>query len=290
MPLSLDPSGAYTVTPGKPISLATLPTASRQRKGGESAERETVSRLAGPLRRAHTLVIAHESRGLLVVFQGMDASGKDEAIRDVLSAADARGVATTQIKKAEGHDLRRPFLFRAVEAVPLRGQIGVLNRSYYEDVISARVHPERLDDENLPDGARDHLWRTRYRQINDFEKLLVENGVAVLKLFMHVSKGVQCGRLLERIDDPDKNWEFSEDDITARRLWGDHERAYDAALAATSTEGAPWHVVPADRPWAARATVARLVVAALESLHDGFPEPEDPDMLARSREALLNEG
>jgi len=244
---------------------------------------------AGPLRRAHTLVIAHERRGLLVVFQGMDASGKDEAIRDVLSAADARGVATTQIKKAEGHDLRRPFLFRAVEAVPLRGQIGVLNRSYYEDVVSARVHPDRLDDENLPDEARGHLWRTRYRQINDFEKLLVENGVAVLKLFMHVSKDVQRGRLLERIDDPDKNWEFSEDDVTARQHWDEYAGAYDAALAATSTPHAPWHVVPADRPWAARAAVARHVVAALEALHDGFPEPEDPEMLARAREALLND-
>ena len=290
MPLSRAPSGTYVVPAGGPVSLGELPTASRQRAGGEDAEQKAVADLADPLRRAHTLVIAHESRGLLVVFQGMDASGKDEAIRDVLSAADARGVATTQIKKAGGHDLRRPFLFRAVEAMPLRGQIGILNRSYYEDVVRTRVDPERLDEENLPDGAREHLWRTRYRQINDFEKLLAENGIAVLKLFMHVSKEVQRGRLLERIDDPDKNWEFSEDDITARRHWDDYERAYDAALAATSTAHAPWRVVPADRPWAARAAVAREVVAALEALHDGFPAPEDPEMLARAREALTSEG
>ncbi|HEX8299562.1 MAG TPA: PPK2 family polyphosphate kinase, partial [Rubricoccaceae bacterium] len=256
----------------------------------ERTERAEVRRLADPLRRAHTLAIAHEQRGLLVVFQGMDASGKDEAIRDVLSAADARGVSTTQIKKAGPHDLRRPFLFRTVEAVPLRGQIGIFNRSYYEDVVSARVHPERLDDENLPDGARRTLWRTRHRQINDFERLLVENGIAVLKLFMHVSRDVQRDRLLERIDDPDKNWEFSEDDIAARDRWDDYASAYEAALAATSTERAPWHIVPADRPWAARAAVARHVVAALESFHDGFPEPDDPEALARAREALIGEG
>ncbi|HEX8387140.1 MAG TPA: hypothetical protein VF576_13200, partial [Rubricoccaceae bacterium] len=152
-----------------------------------------------------------------------------------------------------------------------------------------RVDPERLDDENLPDGARGHLWRTRYRQINDFEKLLAENGIAVLKLFMHVSKEVQRGRLLERIDDPDMNWEFSEDDVLARRRWDEYQAAYDAALSATSTDHAPWIVVPADRPWAARAAVARHVVAALEAFHDGFPEPEDPEMLARAREALTTE-
>ncbi|HEX9953258.1 MAG TPA: PPK2 family polyphosphate kinase [Rubricoccaceae bacterium] len=286
--MTASPAGTFDIPHGGPVSLADVPTALPDARD-ERTERAEVTRLAGPLRHAHLLTIAHEQRGLLIIFQGMDASGKDEAIRDVLSAADARGVSTTQIKKAGAHDLRRPFLFRTVEALPLRGQIGIFNRSYYEDVVSARVHPERLDDENLPDGARRTIWRTRHRQINDFERLLVENGIAVLKLFMHVSRDVQRDRLLERIDDPDKNWEFSEDDIAARERWDDYAAAYEAVLAATSTERAPWFVVPADRPWAARAAVARHVVAALESFHDGFPEPEDPEMLARAREALTGE-
>ena len=289
MTLSPDTSGAFVVPPGTRIALADVPTALSDARD-ERAERAEVGRLAEPLRRAHTLAIAHETRGLLVVFQGMDASGKDEAIRDVLSAADARGVVSAQVKQAGARDLRRPFLFRAVDQLPLRGQIGILNRSYYEDVVGARVHPERLADEGLPDGARRTLWRTRHRQINDFERLLTENGIAVLKLFLHVSREVQRDRLLERIDNPDMNWEFSDNDIAARERWDEYAAVYESVFAATSTERAPWVVVPADHPWAARAAVARHVVAALEAFHDGFPEPEDPDALARARAALTGEG
>ena len=282
-----DDRGALRVAPGATVRLSDLPTALPG--SDEDGARAEVGRLGEALRLAHQKTIAHESRGLLVVFQGMDGAGKDEAIRDVLDAADPRGVRSTQIKKPEGPEQQRPFLARANAQAPARGEIAVFNRSHYEHVVGARVHPETLDDEGLSDEARRDVWDKRFRAIRDFERYLTDNGIAVLKFMMHVSRDVQRERLLARIDDPDRQWEFSQSDVAERQHWDAYMDAYSEALSETSTAWAPWLVVPADRPWAARVAVARHVTGVLESFHDGFPEADDPEALRQARETLLGE-
>lgn len=289
MPLSPDAHGAIRIPTNQPVRLADVPTSLSTRDGGEDAERAEVERLADPIRTAHQKTLAHESRGLLVVFQGMDGAGKDEAIRDVIDAADPRGVRSTQIKKPEGRELQRPFLWRASASAPSRGEIAVFNRSHYEHVVGARIHPETLDDEGLSDEAKQDVWDKRFRAIRDFERYLTDNGIAVLKLMMHVSPDVQRERLLARIEDPDRQWEFSENDVQERQHWDAYMDAYSDALSQTSTEWAPWFVVPSDQQWAARAVVARHVAQTLESFHDGFPEPDDPEALDRAAAELRGE-
>lgn len=256
-------------------------------QAAQASEREDVQSLA----RYQDMLMAHETHGLLVLFQGMDASGKDEAIRDVLASLDPGGSEFKQFQplteKEAGHD----YLWRAVIALPARGQIGIFNRSYYEHVIVERVHPEKLDRQQLPAYAREGIWEKRFRQINDFERYLTENGIHVLKFFLHVSREEQRKRLLERIERPETRWQFSEDDVEERGLWDEYMSAYEEALTYTNTEQAPWHVIPADRRWFARAAVASVIAAKLRSLHSEYPSlsEEQSEKIERAREVLEEE-
>ncbi|HVK06170.1 MAG TPA: PPK2 family polyphosphate kinase [Armatimonadaceae bacterium] len=281
-----------TFGPGETIDLGTVPTAPPPRglpPGGERGARERLDRGAKALKKYQDVQMAHGTYGLVVLFEGMDASGKDEAIADALAHLDPRGCEFKHFKTMTAKEAKHDFLWRAAVTMPARGQIGIFNRSYYEQVMGERVHPERLDEQDLPPEAKgDDVWERRCAQINDFERYLTENGIHVLKFFLHVSKEEQRQRLLERIAAPETAWQFSKADIKNRALWDEYRAAFGQAMTLTNTALAPWHVIPADRPWTARAAVAAVIAERLGSFHDGYPEPSEDEAkeLEEAREAL----
>ncbi len=209
--------------------------------------------------------------GLLVVLQALDAAGKDGAVKHVMSGVNPQGVWVRSFKVPSAEELTHDFLWRYSRDLPPRGDIGIFNRSHYEEVLVVRVHPENLDRQHIPEAARKGVWERRFEQINNWERELVDNGTHVVKVFLNLSKGEQRDRLLARIDDPTKNWKFSAADLVERGRWDDYQHAYSEALSHTSTEWAPWHVVPADHKWFARLAVAAIVVDALAGIDPQFP-------------------
>lgn len=247
---------------------------------GEDSAQAYVEREARRLSRLQHILHAHGRYGLLLVVQGMDASGKDEAIVQVTAAMDPQQCEAVHVHAPTEREAKHDYLWQTFQALPARGQVAVFNRSYYERVVGDRVHRDRIDEQHLPDeiaaGAESGaLWDDRLRQIRDFERYLGENGVVVRKVLLHVSKDVQRERLLERTERPEKRWDVSRADAEDREHWDEYMHAYDEALRATSTADAPWFVVPADGKWVSRAVVAAVVADALGALHDDFPEPDD---------------
>jgi PPK2 family polyphosphate:nucleotide phosphotransferase len=227
----------------------------------------------GHLARYQARLAAQDTYGLLVILQGLDAAGKDGAIKHVMSGVNPQGVRVTSFKVPSAEELNHDFLWRYTRELPARGAIVIFNRSQYEEVLVVRVHPENLERQHLPVEARGKdVWERRFRDINDWERHLVDNGVHVVKLFLNVSKEEQRKRLLDRIDDADKNWKFSPADIAERGHWDDYQHAYADVLSHTSTERAGWHVVPADHKWFARLAVAAVIVDALATINPQFPK------------------
>jgi PPK2 family polyphosphate:nucleotide phosphotransferase len=217
-------------------------------------------------------LVAQDVYGLLVCLQALDAGGKDGMIRRVMSGLNPQGVHVHGFKKPSGEQLDHDYLWRYAQRLPARGEIGIFNRSHYEDVLVVRVHPELLDRQKLPPQARgDGIWWTRYRQINDWERYLSENGIRVVKLFLNVTEEEQRQRFLARIDTPEKNWKFSANDLVERRHWNDYQAAISQMLSATSTEWAPWFVIPADHKWFARICVTAVIAAALLEIDPKYP-------------------
>ena len=210
---------------------------------------------------------------VLLIFQGMDAAGKDGAIKHVMSGVNPQGCQVFSFKHPSPLELQHDFLWRTTRDLPERGRIGIFNRSYYEEVLIARVHPEILRSERVPDRPHDDqaVWRSRYRSIDNLERHLHANGTRVIKFFLHLSKEEQRKRFLQRIDQPDKNWKFSLADIEERKFWKDYRRAYEECLSNTSTADSPWHVVPADDKESARLIVSRIILDRLESLKMSYP-------------------
>jgi PPK2 family polyphosphate:nucleotide phosphotransferase len=210
---------------------------------------------------------------VLVILQGMDASGKDGAVRHMMSGVNPQGCRVYSFKQPTEAELAHDFLWRTSQHLPERGRIAIFNRSYYEEVLVVRVHREILEHEGVPDADRRHkLWRDRYRSINDFEKHMDVNGTRIVKLFLHLSKEEQLERFLERIDDSKKNWKFSDADVKEREFWDDYRKAYEECLGATSTGDAPWYVVPADDKENARLIVSRIVLDTFERLDLSYPK------------------
>ncbi len=211
---------------------------------------------------------------LLLIFQGMDAGGKDGAIRHVMSGVNPQGCQVFSFKQPSADELEHDFLWRTTRCLPERGRIGIFNRSYYEEVLVVRVHPEILRSQGLPEELRDEktIWEERYRSIVDLESHLHRNGTRTVKIFLHLSKDEQRKRFLERIDEPDKNWKFSLADIHERKYWKDYMKAYEECLNATSTHHAPWYVVPADDKENARLIVSQIVLDALNDLKMAYPK------------------
>jgi PPK2 family polyphosphate:nucleotide phosphotransferase len=222
-----------------------------------------------------SLLYASNRHAVLLVFQGMDAAGKDGAIKYVMSGVNPQGCEVFSFKLPSATELEHDFLWRTTRCLPERGHIGIFNRSYYEEVLVVRVHPEILRAENLPEDLLEggKIWEKRYRSIVDLEKHLYRNGTRIIKFFLHLSKEEQRKRFLARIDDPAKNWKFSRSDIEERKFWYDYVGAYEACLGATSTGHTPWYIVPADDKVNARLIVSQVILDTLKELKMSYPQP-----------------
>jgi PPK2 family polyphosphate:nucleotide phosphotransferase len=232
---------------------------------------------------------AQDRWSVLLIFQAMDAAGKDSAIKHVMSGLNPQGTQVFSFKRPSDEELDHDYLWRTTRCLPERGRIGIFNRSYYEEVLVVRVHPEILDRQKVPRSLLTRkIWTERFDDINAFERYLSRNGTLIRKFFLHVSKDEQRRRFLARLDEPAKNWKFEAADLSERERWDDYRKAYEQALSKTSTDEAPWYVVPADHKWFARLVIARLVVEALESLDLAFPKPSQAnlDALAEARRRL----
>ena len=223
------------------------------------------------------VLYAQNKQSLLIIFQAMDAAGKDGAIKHGMSGLNPQGVQVFSFKEPSAEELDHDFLWRCAKAVPERGRIGIFNRSYYEEVLVVRVHPEILKSQPLPDKIKNdkNIWKNRFESIRNFEKNLTENGTEVLKFFLNVSKEEQKERFMSRIETPEKNWKFSAADVKERGFWNDYMRAYKEAIEATSTENAPWYVIPADKKWFTRVVVSEIIIEKLESMNLQYPQTTD---------------
>jgi PPK2 family polyphosphate:nucleotide phosphotransferase len=274
---------SFRVTPGMRVRLAkdfdpAFKGGIGKKKEGRALLEEGVQLLCDYQAR----LAAQNDWGVLVVLQALDTAGKDGTIRHVMSGVNPQGVAVHSFKVPSAEELDHDFLWRYAQRLPARGEIGIFNRSYYEEVLVVRVHPEALAREKLPGPAsKGDIWKRRYREINDWERYLTDNGFKIVKLFLNLSKEEQRTRLLRRIDLPDHNWKFSDADIAERALWDDYQKAFSEALSHTSTEWAPWWVIPADRKWFARIGAAAVLVDTLLEI-----DPRFPRVTKQQREAL----
>ena len=265
----------FRVPQGKKLHLGKWPTEVKRAYKSKDDYQETLRAQVGRLDELQQLLYASNRYAVLLIFQAMDAAGKDGVIRHVMSGINPQGCQVFSFKHPSPNELAHDFLWRTTRDLPERGKIGIFNRSYYEAVLIARVHPEILQAENLPDGDK-HVWRRRFRSITDLETHLHDNGTRIVKFFLHLSKEEQRKRFLARIDEPDKNWKFSAGDIEERKFWKDYMHAYQEALAATSTGHAPWYIVPADDKQNARLIVSQIILHTLEGLGMHYP-PTSPE-------------
>ncbi|HUG90830.1 MAG TPA: polyphosphate kinase 2 family protein [Planctomycetaceae bacterium] len=265
-----------------------IPKADRKRQAHELLA-DGVQSLA----KAQELLYADNSWSLLVIFQALDSAGKDSAIKHVMSGVNPQGCQVFSFKHPSAEELDHNFLWRCMKALPERGRIGIFNRSYYEEVLIVKVHPELVHAQRIPgaDPDSDGFWETRYEDINAFEHHLSRNGTVIVKFFLHLSKEEQRQRFLKRLTDPEKHWKFSPRDIEERSFWDDYIRTYEQMLTATSTPWAPWYVVPADHKWATRAIVASVLSETIESLKLRYPEltPEEQQHIDDARRQLENQ-
>ena len=236
------------------------------------------------------MLYAQDKWAVLVIFQAMDAAGKDGAIKHVMSGVNPQGCQVYSFKAPSAEDLDHDYLWRCLKCAPNRGHIGIFNRSYYEETLVVRVHPEFLEKQKIPPSlVTKHIWEERFQDIRAFERYLHRNGIVVVKIFLHVSKGEQKRRFLERAETPEKNWKFSSSDMAERKFWNEYQGAYEDMIRNTATKDSPWYVVPADNKWFTRLAVAGAIIEKLHSLDLQFPEVDDDKKkeLAQVRKALL---
>ncbi|MEH2374805.1 polyphosphate kinase 2 family protein [Nostoc sp.] len=264
---------AFIVPPGSKISLKknydpAYKTDFHEKTDAASKLQADIERLAN----YQNILYAQNTYALLIIFQAMDAAGKDSTIKHVTSGVNPQGFQVFSFKSPSAEELDHDYLWRTTKALPERGRIGIFNRSYYEEVLVVRVHPEILQKQqlpHLPEGKK--IWKQRFEEINKFEKHLVNNGVIILKFFLNVSKSEQKKRFLERIEYPEKNWKFSDSDVQERAFWDDYMNAYEEVFNSTSTKWAPWYIIPADRKWFTRLVVANIICTKLQELNLQYP-------------------
>ena len=285
----------YLVKPGKKVSIGDFDTDYKGHLDKETGKQE-LDRVKEELSKYQEVLYAANSHALLVIFQAMDAAGKDGAIKHVMSGLNPQGCQVYSFKTPNSEEYDHDFLWRHYKALPEKGRIGIHNRSHYENVLVCKVHPEYIMSENLPkyntvEKIDKDFWKERYESIRNFEKHLSANGVVILKFFLHVSKDEQKQRFLDRIDDPAKNWKFSSGDIKERALWDGYMEAYEDVLNETSTENAPWYVIPADKKWYTRLAVSQVIAETLEALKLEFPvlSKEEAEKLKSCKQLLLDE-
>jgi PPK2 family polyphosphate:nucleotide phosphotransferase len=260
----------------------------KSKEGALAELKPNIERMA----REQEVLSAGDTYALLLVFQALDAAGKDGTIKHVMSGVNPQGCEVSSFKAPSQEELDHDYLWRSAKRLPQRGRIGIFNRSYYEEVLVVRVHPNLLKKQHLPPlGKNESLWKRRFEEINCFERYLVNNGIAILKFFLNISKSEQKSRFLKRIEEKEKNWKFSAADIWERRYWDDYMDAYEDVFNHTSTDWAPWFIIPADRKWFTRLCVSQIIVAALKSLGLKYPEASDEELaeLQKAKEELVNE-
>ncbi len=262
---------------GDQVSLEKWPTLTEPLYKSKKHYKKLLKQQVKALRSLQRIHYASDRYALLLIFQAMDAAGKDGAIRHVMSGINPQGCQVFSFQQPSAEELDHDFLWRTTCRLPERGRIGIFNRSYYEEVLIVRVHPEILRTQKLPkiSIANQAFWEERYRSIVNHERHLDQNGTRIVKIFLHLSKDEQRKRFLARIDEPEKNWKFSIADVEERKHWNDYMRAYEACLAATSTAYAPWHIVPADDKKNARLIISQIVLDALQQLDMGYPQVDD---------------
>ncbi len=284
---------SFLVPPGNKINLKEYdPDFTGKFKSKEEAQEKLqadIERLA----ELQDVLYAQDTYALLLIFQAMDAAGKDGIIKHVMSGVNPQGCQVFAFKAPSPEELDHDYLWRSMKALPERGRIGIFNRSYYEEVLVVRVHPEILSGQKIPKKEKEDkdVWKHRYEDINNFERYLTRNGIAILKFFLNASRKEQKERFLERIEQPDKNWKFSFGDVKEREHWDEYMNAYEETFNATSTEWAPWHIIPADKKWFTRAAVADIIVDKLKSLNLKYPEVSEAHKqeLLKAKEMLEKE-
>jgi PPK2 family polyphosphate:nucleotide phosphotransferase len=278
--------------PGRKISLKRYDPEWTGRVRDKKKATEWLQQGVRELARHQDRLYAQDTYALLVILQAMDAAGKDGTIRHVMSGINPQGCQVFSFKAPSAEERDHDYLWRSSKALPERGRIGIHNRSYYEEVLVARVHPEILDSQQLPPSGKGRdVWRRRFEEINNFERHLVDNGIVVLKFYLNVSKNEQKRRFLERLEQPDKNWKFSVNDAKERAFWKDYMHAYEDAFTHTSTRHAPWYIVPADNKWFMRLAVAAIINQTLDDLKLRYPRvsKEKKVELDQVRELLIAE-
>ncbi len=275
----------FRVREGREIDLKKWPTTVKPAYKSKEQYQKLLGEHVAQLSALQQLHYASDRYALLLIFQALDAAGKDGAIRHVMSGVNPQGCQVFSFKHPSPTELQHDFLWRTTRDLPERGRIGIFNRSYYEEVLIARVHPEILRGEGIPDGphADKMVWHDRYRSIVDLEKHLYGNGTRIIKFYLHLSKDEQRKRFLARIDEPDKNWKFSQADIAERKFWKHYMKAFEECLSATSTSDAPWYVVPADDKENARLIVSQIILDTFEGFKMAYPKTS-----AKRRQELLS--
>jgi PPK2 family polyphosphate:nucleotide phosphotransferase len=284
----------YRVEHGKHFNLKDHDPADTHGLGSELKPRakELLADGVKDLSRLQGILAAQDRWGLLLIFQAMDAAGKDGTIKHVMSGVNPQGVDVWSFKAPTSEELHHDFLWRTMKCMPERGTIGIFNRSYYEEVLVVRIHPQILENQNLPKLlVTKDIWQERFEDINNFERYLTRNGIAVVKFFLHLSKKEQKHRFMERLDTPKKNWKFSSADVKERECWDAYQDAYEDMIRHTASEHAPWYVVPADNKWFTRLVVSHAVVDALKAMNLKYPKVSSAEKaaLAQARQQLDNE-
>jgi len=288
------------VRPGSKVSLKQYDTGWAQddelKRVGKDVIKERAAEILeanrASLAESQELLWASNLYSILIVLQGMDTSGKDGTIKHVMAGVNPQGCRVTSFKVPTSEETDHNFLWRYTRALPARGEIGIFNRSYYEDVLVVKVHPELLDNQQLPPGKRgDKFWNARYDDINAFERHLVQNGTFIMKFFLHISREEQKKRLLDRLEDKEKYWKFALSDLAERQFWDDYQTAYEMMLSKTSTDTAPWYIIPADYKWIARSLIADIISTKIRSLDLKYPEVAEETLkqLEVAREKLASE-
>ena len=261
------------VRPGSKVRLKSIDTDSTGSYESKETAKKHLKKGVEELRRMQEMLYAQDQQALLLVFQAMDGAGKDSTVEHVMSGVNPQGCQVFSFKSPSSEELDHDFLWRTAKCLPERGRIGIFNRSYYEETLVVRVHPEYLDKQRLPrELATDRIWDHRFEDIRNWEKYLTRNGTVIRKFYLHVSKDEQKKRFLARLEEPEKNWKFNAGDVKERALWDEYQRAYEDMLGATSTNYAPWHIIPADHKWFARLAVADIIIDTLRSMKLHYPK------------------
>lgn len=281
----------YLAKPNSKIDLGKYDTNDTAGLKSKEDAKELLQKNIEKMTELQDKLYAMDRYSLLLIFQAMDAAGKDSTIKHVMSGLNPQGTQVFSFKQPSKEEVDHGYLWRITKSLPERGRIGIFNRSHYEEVLVVKVH-DLIKSQRLPEELVDNkIWENRYKQISDFERYLFENGTIVLKFFLHVSKDEQKKRFLDRIDDPSKNWKFSSADVKERSFWNDYQKAYEDAVSATSKNFAPWYIIPADKKWFARLLVSEIIIDHLEKLNLEYPKLSK-DQLAElqiAKEALLAE-